>query len=65
MAVMEKAPAAAHVLMSAWTPAPPPLSDPAIASTRGTCGAEGGMRGVRGGRQERSACVAGGQYTQT
>ena len=44
-------PPAMHALMSAWMPAPPPLSLPAMASTRGTCG-EGGGAG-RGGAGQR------------
>lgn len=35
-AVVQNTPAAMHALRSAWMPAPPPLSLPAIASTRGT-----------------------------
>lgn len=39
-AVVAYAPWAMHALRSAWMPAPPPLSLPAMASTRGTCTAQ-------------------------
>jgi len=35
IAVMPKQPSAANVFRSAWIPAPPPLSEPAIDNTRG------------------------------
>ncbi len=35
IAVMPKQPSAAIVFRSAWMPAPPPLSEPAIERTRG------------------------------
>lgn len=44
-AVVAYTPLAMHVLMSACTPAPPPLSLPAMASTRGTCRARGEQQG--------------------
>lgn len=46
-AVIEKTPNASHVLMSAWMPAPPPESDPAMISTRGTSDGVG-RKGVGG-----------------
>lgn len=37
-ALAPNTPRAAKVFRSAWMPAPPPESEPAIVSTRGTCG---------------------------
>ena len=39
MAEAPKTPRAANVFRSAWMPAPPPESEPAMVSTRGTCSA--------------------------
>lgn len=45
MAVLVNTPSAPHAFTSAWMPAPPPLSEPAMASTQGTC-ISFGMGGV-------------------
>ena len=60
-AVALYAPAAMIALTSAWMPAPPPLSLPAMLSTRGTCGGGQGGRG-EGGRGRRGR--AGGRVSR-
>jgi hypothetical protein len=57
MAVVANTPSAAQALTSAWMPAPPPLSEPAIASTQGICGKVGqGRRTV--GQAQYICCAA-------